>query len=227
VRPLDALNLRRRVVDQPAHHLAVRSDAARAVSDAEGALDRAHARGQEAAPALRLGTLGASVEAEGARRPQRVRHPMLAARGRLAVGQEQRAYLDARVEHGAEDAAAPCAMTVGMPAAANVRAAATFDAIPPVPTSERAGPAASTTSRPCARQRHAAGAGIGAGVRLVKAGDVAQDDEQVGLHQRRGQGREIVVVAALELLDGDRVVLVDDGDGARASSARPVWRAFR
>ncbi len=50
----------------------------------------------------------------------------------------------------------------------------------------------------------------------VQSRDVGQHDEQVGVDQRRGQRREVVVVAEVELLHRDGVVLVDDRDDAEA-----------
>ena len=47
-----------------------------------------------------------------------------------------------------------------------------------------------------------------------EAVDGRQDDEQVGRKQRGDEGGELVVVAELDLGEGDRVVLVDDGDDA-------------
>ena len=68
------------------------------------------------------------------------------------------------------------------------------------------------SSRDLLHQRHQRRGGIDARVGGVEAGDVAQDDEQVGVDQRRDQGRQVVVVAEVELhlLDRDGVVLVDD-----------------
>src|SRR5262245_40343186 len=106
VRALDALDLRRRVVHQAARHLAaVRSDAAHAVADAERALDRTHARWQEAAASLRERALGSGVEVERPRGPQRVRDPVLAVRKGVALRQQQRADLELRIEGSAQNAA--------------------------------------------------------------------------------------------------------------------------
>ena len=43
----------------------------------------------------------------------------------------------------------------------------------------------------------------------VEAVDVGGDEQGVGIHQRGHDRGEVVVVAQLELVDGDRVVLVD------------------
>ena len=52
-----------------------------------------------------------------------------------------------------------------------------------------------------------------AGVGPVEAVDHAEDDEQRRLEQVRDHRGEPVVVAELDLVDADRVVLVDDRDG--------------
>src|SRR5262249_60429226 len=94
VRALDAIDLRRSIVHQPARYLAaVRAEAAHAVAHAEGTLHGAHPRGQEAAAALRQRALRAGVEVERAGGPARVGDPVLAPAERIAVGAQQRAEL--------------------------------------------------------------------------------------------------------------------------------------
>lgn len=57
------------------------------------------------------------------------------------------------------------------------------------------------------------GAG-GAGRSVVEAVDVGEEDQQVGVDEVGDEGGEPVVVAEADLVGGDGVVLVDDGDGA-------------
>ncbi len=52
-------------------------------------------------------------------------------------------------------------------------------------------------------------------VAVEQALDVREEDEEIGLAERGHHRRELVVVAELDLLDRDGVVLVDDRDGAR------------
>ena len=51
-------------------------------------------------------------------------------------------------------------------------------------------------------------------VSVVKPVDVGQDDQQVGIDEARRQRGQRVVVAELDLLDGNGVVLVDNGHHA-------------
>jgi hypothetical protein len=55
---------------------------------------------------------------------------------------------------------------------------------------------------------------------VVEAVDVAQDDEQVGVDQVGDQGREVIVIPELDLLDHDGVVFVDDRDDAELQEAQ-------
>lgn len=59
----------------------------------------------------------------------------------------------------------------------------------------------------------AGGAGF-AGVAVVEAVDVGEQDEEVGADEVGDEGGEAVVVAEADLVGGDGVVLVDDGEGA-------------
>lgn len=56
------------------------------------------------------------------------------------------------------------------------------------------------------------GIGVGTRVLVVQAVDVGHEEQEVGVHHGGGDGGEGVVVAELDLGDGQRVVLVDDGD---------------
>ena len=64
--------------------------------------------------------------------------------------------------------------------------------------------------------------GIGVGVRIavVQTVDIGQDDHEVGIDEARGERGERIVVAELDLLDGDGVVLVDDGHHAQLQQAQ-------
>ena len=62
--------------------------------------------------------------------------------------------------------------------------------------------------------RNELGIGVCVRIAVVKAVDIREDDHEVGIDQARGQRGERVVVAELDLLDSDGVVLVDDGHHA-------------
>ena len=59
------------------------------------------------------------------------------------------------------------------------------------------------------RRRRAENGGIG-----VEPFNIGEDEQQIGLDQSRDQRRQGVVVAELDLIDGDRVVFIDDRDDA-------------
>lgn len=59
-----------------------------------------------------------------------------------------------------------------------------------------------------------AGAGGARGVAVVEAVHVGEEDQQVGADQVGDEGGEPVVVAEADLVGGDGVVLVDDGERA-------------
>ena len=101
-------------------------------------------------------------------------------------------------------------MTVAMPDAAAFLAAASLVAMPPVPSGPPTPAIASIAGRHRGHDRHECGVAVRARVGGVETVDVAQDHQQVGFEQDRGQRREVVVVAELDLLDDDGVVLVHD-----------------
>ena len=93
--------------------------------------------------------------------------------------------------------------------------------MPPVPTP--AEPARPTRTPARSSVRADVGdqaAALGRRVAVVQTVDVAEQDEQVGVHQVRDQGREAVVVAEPDLAGGDRVVLVDDRQHAELEQLR-------
>src|SRR5207248_427006 len=65
-------------------------------------------------------------------------------------------------------------------------------------------------------------AGVAADGRVgrVEAVHVGQQHQQVGLDEGGDQGAQVVVVADLDLLDGHRVVLVDDRQDAEAQQGQ-------
>ena len=65
-------------------------------------------------------------------------------------------------------------------------------------------------------ERHQAGIGAHARVGGVQAVDVAQNHEQIGIHEHGREGREVVIVAEVEphLVNDHRIVLVDHWDHA-------------
>ncbi len=68
--------------------------------------------------------------------------------------------------------------------------------------------------------RHAAHEGHALVALVEQALHVGEQEEQVGLDERRHHRRQLIVVAELDLLDGDGVVLVDDRDGAGLEQRR-------
>ena len=65
------------------------------------------------------------------------------------------------------------------------------------------------------------------GIGGIQAGLVGEDDQHVGFDQVGDQRAQRVVVAELDLVGDDRVVLVDDRHHAKSSSVRKVERALR
>ena len=111
-------------------------------------------------------------------------------------------------------ACVPEAMITEPPACVTSRAAASLLCMPPVPSVLRLAPARPRTSSSIcgtsgtsSRRRRCARVGP------VEAVDHAQDDQQRRLEQVGDHRGEPVVVAELDLVDADRVVLVDDRHG--------------
>ncbi len=108
----------------------------------------------------------------------------------------------------------PLAITTSMPSPATRDEMRLLVVMPPRPREERAVSIYCERSRPGATRRMTCDAGS-AGDTVVDAVDVAQDDERLGVHHRRHEAREFVVVGEHQFGDRDRVVLVDDRDDAR------------
>ena len=68
--------------------------------------------------------------------------------------------------------------------------------------------------------RDVADDGDAVALRVEQTVDVGEQHEDVGVDERRDHRGELVVVAELDLLDGDRVVLVEDRDRARLEQRR-------
>ena len=94
-------------------------------------------------------------------------------------------------------------------------AAASFEAMPPLPTPERLAPAAPSRSR---RRRVTSSINVAdasrRGSAVKQSGGVGEQHEVRRAHQVGHERREPVVVPETDLLVGDGVVLVHDGDDA-------------
>ena len=116
----------------------------------------------------------------------------------------------------------PCAS----PPAVAMRAASILVRMPPRDSSEAAPPAIASISgvtRSTIGMSFASGRSVRR--RVVEAGDVGEQDQQVGARHGGDARGEPVVVAVADLAGGDRVVLVDDGN--RAHRDQPAERLAR
>ena len=113
------------------------------------------------------------------------------------------------------------AITVRTPDHAAMRAAASFDAIPPLPRAEPAPPDRHLPQRPVDledlldQRRFRVEARIGG----EDAGGVGEEHQQVGADEVREEGGDAVVVAEAQAGVGQRVVLVDDRHHAQLQQA--------
>ena len=102
-------------------------------------------------------------------------------------------------------------MTTSAPPRRARSAAASLVLMPPVPSPLRLPPArARRSSSMCSTSGMSWRVGVAARVGGEQAGLVGEHQQQVGLHQVGHQRRQVVVVAQLDLVGGDGVVLVDD-----------------
>ena len=109
----------------------------------------------------------------------------------------------------------PDAMTMCVPAATAILAAASFVTMPPRESSVAASPAIASISGVMAVITSSRLAfGVLRGRRGVKPVDVREQHETVGRHHGGDARGEAVVVAVADFRGGDRVVLVDDRDRA-------------
>ena len=118
-------------------------------------------------------------------------------------------------------------MIMCVPAEVAMRAASILVRMPPRESSEAAPPAIASISgvtRLDDRQQ-LAHAAFADGRRIVEAGDVGEQDQQVGARHGGDPRGEPVVVAVADLAGGDGVVLVDDRD--RAHRDEPAKRRAR
>ena len=117
----------------------------------------------------------------------------------------------------------PCAMTTVVPERRARSAACSLVTMPPVPNRVPLPPAAShnaggisgpvTSPTSCAARIHARVGG-------EQAGLVGEQDQQIGFDHIGDERGEIVVIAHADLLGGNGIVLVDDGQDARARAGR-------
>ncbi len=107
-------------------------------------------------------------------------------------------------------------MTARTPDHEAMRAAASFDAIPPLPRSVARAPCGHGEDRVVGSHlADEAGRAVDAGVARVEPVGVGEQDQQVGGHQVRHERGHAVVVAVADLVDRDGVVLVDDRHAAQ------------
>ena len=103
------------------------------------------------------------------------------------------------------------AITVVMPDHVAMRAAASFEAMPPLPTPERLAPATSTSSvSKAVTSSINVAVGSRRGSAVKRPGGVGQEHEVRRADEVRHQRRQAVVVAEADLLVGHGVVLVHD-----------------
>ena len=120
-------------------------------------------------------------------------------------------------------------MIIAVPAAVAILPASSLVRMPPRDSSEAAAPAIASIS---GVMRSTSGMNVASRVACRRRGvepvDVGQQHQQVGAHHGRDARRQPVVVAVADFGGRDRVVLVDDRHGARASAAcEIVARALR
>ena len=173
------------------------------------------ADGQQALRARFERPAGAGVDDVVAARPRGQADPALAARGGSAVrpGTSVPTGSPARMRVKGFGCV-PEAMITEPPAWVTSRAAASLLCMPPVPRRCVLAPARlSTSSSIWGTSETTSGHGRGARLGSIEAVDDAQDDQQRRLEQVGDHGGQTVVVAELDLVDADRVVLVDDRHG--------------
>ena len=158
--------------------------------------------------------------------PTAKRDPELAGRQPPRRGAARRCRRRARRRRPASstprrDAAA---ITVRTPDQAAILAAASFDAMPPLPRAEPAPPASASSAWSTSTISSMSDAdGVEAGVGGEQPGRVGEQHEQVGVEEVGDQRGEAVVVAEADLVVGDGVVLVDDRHHAELE--QPAERA--
>ena len=107
-----------------------------------------------------------------------------------------------------------------------MRAASILVRMPPRDSSDAAPPAIASISGVIALDdRQQPRMRVAMGRRIVEAGDVGEQDQQVGARHGGDPRREAVVVAVADLAGRDRVVLVDDRDRAHREETRQASRA--
>ena len=173
-----------------------------------GRQERAPAPGQRAAAPRRR---------RGCRRgPEREGDPQLAGREPAVAGPEHRAHARLAGQGGASTPGRPAsAITVCTPDQVAIFAAASFEAMPPLPTALPGPPARrsswwsiSTTSSISEASASRRGSAVS------RPGRVGEQHEQLRADQVGHQRRQAVVVAEADLLVGHGVVLVDHRDHA-------------
>ena len=61
--------------------------------------------------------------------------------------------------------------------------------------------------------------GVGVGVCVIQAVNIGEDNHQIGVNQTGNQRRQRIVVSEANLLNGNGIVLVDNGDHAQLKQA--------
>ncbi len=204
------------------HHAVGSGDLDRLVG-LEAALDAGHAGRQQRHAALEQRPLRPVVDEHRARasRPR----TRSTACGPAGVGCGARTIVPTPASPVTASTSTPsrsaCAMTARTPDQAAILAAASFDAMPPLPRSLPTPPAMRLQGvvdlDDLLDERRL---GVEAGVAGEQARLVGQQHQQVGADQVGDEGGHAVVVAEADLVVGDGVVLVDDGHDAELEQAR-------
>ena len=117
----------------------------------------------------------------------------------------------------------PAAMTARTPDHAAIFAAASFDAMPPLPRADPVPPASDSSEWSTSTISSISDAdGVEARVGREQPGRVGEQHEQVGGQQVGDERGQAVVVAEADLVVGDGVVLVDHRDDAEVEQAPSV-----
>ncbi len=107
-------------------------------------------------------------------------------------------------------------MTARVPDHEAIFAAASFEAMPPLPRPEPRRTGGDGQQRVIGQ--HLAdqfGRRVGPGIRGEQSGSIGQQHQEIGVHVVCHQRCDAIVVAVAQFVTGDRVVLVDDRDAAQ------------
>ena len=112
------------------------------------------------------------------------------------------------------------AMTARTPDHDAILAAASFDAMPPLPRTDPVPPASASSSWSISTISSISDAStVEPRIGVHQPGRVGEQDQQIGADELGHQRGDAVVVAEADLVVGDRVVLVDDRHDAELEQA--------